>query len=91
VEHDLAQALAQVGGEVVERLTELEAQGVLGHGERDRRAGHLDRVHVAVDPDGRARAIEIASDADQPEVAPFERSADRADPADVGEGGRPAV
>ena len=51
----------------------MEAQRVLGDGERDAGAGELDGVHVAVDPHRRSRAIRLGADRQQPEVAALER------------------
>ena len=77
VEENFAQSIAHVLRKIANGLRPgVERDDVFRDGERDARSAELGRVHVSVDPRGRPRAITIASDDEQEELAPFERLPD---------------
>src|SRR6266850_5904078 len=76
VEQDALQPLLDVRRQIQLVLAAVKRDDVFRDGERHARAAHLDRVHVAVDPRGRARAVGISSDLEQPEVASLDALAD---------------
>ena len=69
----------------------MQRYDVFGNRQRHARAAHLDRVHVAVHPRRGARAIRIAPDLEQPQVAAFDALADARHAHEAGIRTRPVV